>query len=142
MLGWRRIGRRGCGVGQLVAVTLARSLSNYPGFARSVSSSEPGVLTVAAGGLGRSARWAPVTSVASEVIRLCSMAFCSSRMLPGQGCRRRSSQASPATWKSWTPTAGLFQAELDLALAQRNELAGFVNLYKALGGGWQAAAQG
>ena len=33
----------------------------------------------------------------------------------------------------------LFQAELDLALAQRNELAGFVSLYKALEGGWQAA---
>ncbi|HTX52792.1 MAG TPA: efflux transporter outer membrane subunit [Candidatus Baltobacteraceae bacterium] len=33
----------------------------------------------------------------------------------------------------------LFQAELDLSLAQRDELAGFVNLYKALGGGWQAA---
>ncbi len=32
----------------------------------------------------------------------------------------------------------LFQAELDLSLAQRDELAGFVKLYKALGGGWQA----
>jgi len=36
----------------------------------------------------------------------------------------------------------LFQAEMDLALAQRDELVGFVNLYRALGGGWQAAAQG
>ena len=32
----------------------------------------------------------------------------------------------------------LFQAELDLSLAQRDELGGFVKLYKALGGGWQA----
>ena len=33
----------------------------------------------------------------------------------------------------------LFQAELDLTLSQRDELAGFVSLYKALGGGWQVA---
>jgi hypothetical protein len=33
----------------------------------------------------------------------------------------------------------LFQAELDLATAQRDELNGFVRLYKAVGGGWQAA---
>jgi outer membrane protein, multidrug efflux system len=33
----------------------------------------------------------------------------------------------------------LFQAQLDLATAQRDELNGFVSLYKAVGGGWQAA---
>jgi multidrug efflux system outer membrane protein len=32
-----------------------------------------------------------------------------------------------------------FQAELDLTTAQRDELAGIVQLYKALGGGWQPA---
>jgi outer membrane protein, multidrug efflux system len=31
-----------------------------------------------------------------------------------------------------------FQAELDLTLAQRDELKGIVGLYRALGGGWQA----
>jgi multidrug efflux system outer membrane protein len=31
-----------------------------------------------------------------------------------------------------------FQAELDLTLARRDELAAIVQLYKALGGGWQA----
>jgi multidrug efflux system outer membrane protein len=31
-----------------------------------------------------------------------------------------------------------FQAELDLTLAQRDELAAIVELYRALGGGWQA----
>ena len=32
----------------------------------------------------------------------------------------------------------VFSAELDLAQAQRDELAGVIQLYKALGGGWQA----
>jgi outer membrane protein, multidrug efflux system len=31
-----------------------------------------------------------------------------------------------------------FQAELDLTLARRDELSAIVQLYKALGGGWQA----
>ncbi len=35
-----------------------------------------------------------------------------------------------------------FQSELDLTLAQRDELAAIVNLYKALGGGWQTEASG
>jgi len=35
-----------------------------------------------------------------------------------------------------------FQAELDLTLAQRDELAAIVQLYKALGGGWQTESPG
>ena len=31
----------------------------------------------------------------------------------------------------------LFQAELDLSTSQRDELSAVVDLYKALGGGWQ-----
>ena len=45
-----------------------------------------------AAGRRRSARWAAVTSVPSEVMRLRSMAFCSSRMLPGHEWRSSSSQ--------------------------------------------------
>ena len=36
----------------------------------------------------------------------------------------------------------LFNAELSLAQTQRNELLALVQLYKALGGGWQSSGDG
>jgi hypothetical protein len=50
--------------------------------------------------------------------------------------RIRTSRADSHASEPWRATdRQLFLAELDLALAQRDELAGFVSLYKALGGG-------
>ena len=63
----------------------------------------------------------------------------SARTLPRRHCGSSAcaiARASSATSRCWTRNASLFAAQIDLARSRLTQLLSYVDLYRALGGGW------